>query len=257
MGDKPKALIENSAESLLETFAKVRLIDPYDVYQHLMSYWTDTMQDDVYMMVSEAGRLWPTAKPNTDLIPTPLIIDRYFAAEREAIEKLEAERDAITRQMEEMDEEHGGEDGLLAEAKTDKGKLTKVSVKARLKEIKHDKEAADERKVLEDYLALIEKESAASKKVKDAQKALDAKVAAQYAKLSEDEIKTLVVDDKWLATLPPTCRPNWTACRRRSPGASSNWPNATPRRCPGSPRKWQTLSARVDEHLKKMGAVWN
>ena len=64
-----------------------------------------------------------------------------------------------------------------------------------------DKDAADERKSLKDYLALIEKEAAANKQVKDAQKALEAKVAAKYRKLTEDEIKTLVVDDKWLATL--------------------------------------------------------
>ena len=51
------------------------------------------------------------------------------------------------------------------------------------------------------YAALIEQEAAAGKKVKDAQKALDAKVAAQYAKLTEAEIKTLVVEDKWLAAL--------------------------------------------------------
>ena len=55
--------------------------------------------------------------------------------------------------------------------------------------------------MLKEYLDLIEEEAAASKQVKDAQKALDAKVAAKYPKLTEDEIKTLVVDDKWLATL--------------------------------------------------------
>ena len=58
-------------------------------------------------------------------------VARYFAAEQSAIEQREAKRDAISRQMEEMDEEHGGEEGLLNEAKNDKGKLTKASVKAR------------------------------------------------------------------------------------------------------------------------------
>ena len=43
--------------------------------------------------------------------------------------------DAIAQQIEEMAEEHGGEDGLLADAKNDKDKLTKASVAARLKEI--------------------------------------------------------------------------------------------------------------------------
>lgn len=112
-------------------------------------------------------------KPNTDLIPTPLIVDRYFAAERDAIEALEAAREAISRQMEEMDEEHGGEEGLLAEGRNDKGKLTKVSVNARLKEIKNDPEADDERKALESYASLIEKEAAANKKTREAQ-AVDA-----------------------------------------------------------------------------------
>ncbi|MDH2916304.1 MAG: DUF45 domain-containing protein [Gallionella sp.] len=85
------------------------------------------------------------------LIPPSLIIARYFAAEREAIEQLEAGRDAISRQLEELDEEHGGEEGLLAEAKNEKGKLTKATVAARLKEIKSDKEATDERKLLNAY----------------------------------------------------------------------------------------------------------
>ena len=51
------------------------------------------------------------------------------------------------------------------------------------------------------YLDLIEQESDANKKVKDARKVLEVKVAAQYAKLTGAEIKTLVVDDEWLATL--------------------------------------------------------
>ena len=54
---------------------------------------------------------------------------------------------------------------------------------------------------MKDYLTLIEKEAAANKKVKEAVKALDAKVAAKYGKLSKNEIKILVVDDKWMGTL--------------------------------------------------------
>ena len=48
-----------------------------------------------------------------------------------------------------MAEEHGGEEGLLAEAKNDKGKLTKGSVTARLKEIKGDADARRGTKALE------------------------------------------------------------------------------------------------------------
>lgn len=102
------------------------------------------------------------------MIPTALVIARYFAAEQTAIEKLEAEVATLEQALEEMAEEHGGEDGLLADAKNDKDKITKASVASRLKEIKGDKDAADERKVLNEYLALAEKAAATSAKVKDA-----------------------------------------------------------------------------------------
>ena len=185
IGCHPKELIETIAEKLLETFGTVRLIDQYDVYQHLMTYWTETMQDDVYLI---AGDGWQASR---ELIPPQLVIARYFTAEQQGIEKLEEEKESISRRMEELDEEHGGEEGLLFEAKTEKGKLTKVSVKSRLAEIKHDREAVEERKMLTVYLELIEQEAVAGKKVKDAQKALDLKVAAQYGKLTETEVKSL------------------------------------------------------------------
>src|SRR5260370_4388550 len=102
----PKALIERLSEDLLETFRHAPLLDPYDLYQHLMDYWAETMQDDVYMIVSD-GWLEATKprllieqkdkkskeKPDfvvgklkykAQLIPTSLVIARYFAAEQGA-----------------------------------------------------------------------------------------------------------------------------------------------------------------------------
>jgi len=195
VGSHPKELIEQISEELLTVFTDVALLDRYDVYQHLMSYWSDIMQDDVYLIASDGWQGTP------DLIPSPLIVSRYFSSDQQQIEALETERDAIGQQFEEIEEENSGEDGLLEDAKTDKGKLTAKSVKDRLKAIKHDRESTDERKLLTKYLDLIEAETSASKAVKDAVKALDAKVAVKYAALTEDEVKSLAVDDKWLATL--------------------------------------------------------
>jgi len=254
--DHPKAFIESLSEDLLETFRAAQLIDPYDVYQRLMDYWAEMMQDDIYLLVQEGWKAVLDGKPNTDLIPQLLIVTRYFAKEQAAIEKLEADRDEITRQMEELDEEHGGEGGLLADAKTDKGKLTKVSVKAQLAELRGGEDVADERKMLEDYQTLIEKEAAVGKRIKDAQKALDAEIAAKYPELTEDEIKTLVVQDKWLASLAAALqgeldRVSQTLAERIRQLAERY---ATP--LPQLRGEVATLAARVDEHLKKMGAVW-
>jgi type I restriction enzyme M protein len=260
-GDHPKQLIADLSESLLAVFAKAPLLDPYDVYQHLMDYWDSTMQDDVYQLVQEGWKALQTdgqnkGKPNTDLIPEPLVIARYFTKEQAAIEKLETDRDAFTRSLEELDEEHGGEDGLLAEAKTDKGKLTSKSVKDRLKEITGNKDFADERKVLEDYLELLEQESEAGKKVKEAQRTLEAKVATKYGQLTEPEIKTLVVDDKWLAALAAAVQSELDRVSQALTGRIRELAERYAVPLPQLTDEVAALASRVDKHLKKMGAVW-
>ena len=247
----PKPLIDLLSEDLLQTFNQVQLIDKYDVYQHLMSYWSDIMQDDAYLIAADGWQAGNDA--SNGLIPPSLIIARYFAAEREAIEQLEAGRDAISRQLEELDEEHGGEEGLFAEAKNDKGKLSKATVAARLKDIKSDKEAADERKLLNAYLALIEQESAANKKIKDAQKLLDAKVAAQYAKLSIEDIKTLVVDDKWLTTLAADVQTELDRVSQALTGRIKQLAERYAEPLPQLAADVAVLNAKVEAHLKMMG----
>src|SRR5262245_65863064 len=59
----------------------------------------------------------------------------------------------------------------------------------------------EEAAVLDEWLELSNREAGLKKKLKDAEAALDAKAYAQYPRLTEDDVKTLVVDDKWLAAL--------------------------------------------------------
>lgn len=258
IGDRPKALLNTLAEDLLHRFEAAPLLDAYDVYQHLQDYWYASLQDDVYQLVIDGWKPLITSgpakgEPNTDLLPPDLIVRRYYAVEAASIAELEAKRDAISRELEELDEEQGGEDGPLAEGKTDKGKLTAASVKARLKAIKHDLDADEERQALELCLALIEREAEASKKVKVAQKVLDAKVLAHYAQLNEAELKTLVVDDKWLVTLQTDVqteldRVSQTLAARIRQLAERY---ATP--LPALNAEMEALAAKVNAHLAKMG----
>ena len=143
-----------------------------------------------------------------DLIPPALIVARYFADEQDAIDMLEAKQVTAVSELEEYIEEHTGEDGLLADAVNDKGNITASSVKARLKALTPDlithhetQDNDDEQDALEHCLSLLDAKSKADKAVKDAQLALDTQVLAHYATLTEDEIKTLVVEDKWFASI--------------------------------------------------------
>ena len=128
---------------------------------------------------------------------------------------------------------------------------------ARLNEIKHDSDANDERNALQDYLLLLEKESHATKCVKDATTALDAKLGAKYGKLSEDEIITLVVHEKWLATLAAAVQSELDRVSQALTGRVKQLGEryATPlSQLTGDAA---LFAARVDEHLKRMGAAWN
>ncbi len=250
VGSSPKELIEQLSEDILRVFTSTQLIDKYDVYQHMMSYWSDVMQDDVYVIAQDG---W---QANSDLIPPPLIIKRYFAADQQHIEQLEAARDEIVRKMEELEEEHGGEGGLLEEAKNEKGKITKNSINTRMKDIFADAEAIDERVMLNTYLDLINQEAEASKKVKTAQKTLDAKVSAKYEKLSEDEMKTLVVDVKWSATLSADVQGELNRVSQALTGRVKEL--AVRYEIPLSKlaEDVEVLSEKVSGHLQRMGFVW-
>ncbi len=281
----PKAFIESIAEDLLEAFKRAPLLDAYDVYQHLMDYWAETMQDDCYLIAADG---WQAAaqprlivedkskktkarpdliigkkKYQTELIPPALVIARYFAEEQAAIDKLEADVAAVQQQIEELAEEHGGEDGLLAEALNDKGKLTRASVAARLKEIqkeiKHDQETSaeddEESRILERYLAIVEQEAATAEQLKTAQEKLMAAVAAKYPTLTEDEIKTLVVDDKWLTRLYAAVEGELDRVSQTLTGRIRQLAERYATPLPLLTEEVEALAARVEEHLKRMGAA--
>ena len=281
----PKRLIETISEDLLAVFRRAPLIDAYDMYQHLMDYWAETMQDDCYLIAADGwetgaqpreirqvknkdGKMvWPEAHDfkkgrrrfKSDLIPAAILIARYFTAERNGIEAVESELAAIEQELDEMREEQGGEEGLLAEViegEGEKQKTTGKAVKARLKAIGKDPDYADERMSLEGYAALLDQQTEGKSLLKAAQEDLDAKLDAKYPKLSEDEIKTLVVDDKWLTTLAIAMQGELDCISQTLTGRIRQLAERYAAPLPLLIEEVEELSARVSEHLKKMGAVW-
>ena len=229
-GCNPKAIILEISETLLTAFANIPLIDQYEIYQHLMNYWFDVMQDDVYQISSEGWRkaaqirLMIDEKGKTvkeipdivigsgkkaqkfkaDLIPPALIVERYYSDDKDdkkEIDDLNVSKEAISQDIESLIEMHSGEEGLLEETKNDKDKLTKAALKSRIKEIQGNEDFNDEMVVLQKAQKLLEQEGEIVAKIKALQLSLDKKTIAHYAKLDEAEIKTLVISDKWFVHL--------------------------------------------------------
>jgi type I restriction enzyme M protein len=279
LGDKPKTIIETLSEDLLVRFAEADLLDKYDIYQLLMDYWAETMQDDVYVLVQDgwaAGNVLrelmakkgeklketpdlviDRQKYKADLIPPGLMVARYFADEQAQIDQLQTELDTVSQELEALIEENSGEEGLLMDAQTDAGKVNKATVAFRLKAIKGDASAKEERTVLRQCLDLFEQEVAAKKAVKDAQTALDEAVFAQYPKLSEDEIKKLVVDDKWQATLKGAIQAEIERVTQQLANRVKTLEERYAEPLPQLIQEVEALSSKVDQHLKKMGLVWH
>jgi len=262
----PKALIETIAEDLLTSFRSASLLDAYDIYQHLMDYWMKTMQDDCYLIAADgwvarthrvleevkAGRKKGDMKDKgwaCDLIPKPYIVARYFAKEQAALEALQSELDSVCAQMTELEEEHGGEEGAFSEL----DKINKGEVSKRLKEIKQDPDYAEEAIVLKEWVNLEQRQSVLKSKVTEADAALDKLAYHKYPQLSVDEIKTLVVDDKWLATLALAVQGELDRVSQTLTSRIRQLAERYAAPLPALVEEVTALSARVDAHLKRMG----
>lgn len=193
-----------------------------------MTYWHDVMHDDIFLIMTElsSGGGWTeaakprrtiedkerklaeepdlvlgsgrkAAKYKMDLIPPALIVARYFADQQAHADELNLAQEEASRAVEEYVEEHAVEDGLLAEAMDDK--INKSLASARLKDIGPDGDPA-EIEALTHLIGLYNAEAVAKKAAKEAQAELDEATLRKYGDLTETDVQTLVLDDKWRAT---------------------------------------------------------
>lgn len=273
-GDKPKAFIEILSKSLLEEFSDLSLIDQYDVYQSLMSYWEEIMQDDVYIIAFdgwEAGNdieremVKKKDGSTTDkmksfegkIIPKKLIIQEYFWEEQQAVIRFENERDEIIRLMDELKEEHSGEEGLLFEVINVKGNITKGDLKNRINEIKRNQEFNDELKILRRYEKLMISETTFNTAIKTAVADLDKVVFEQYGKLTLEEIKMMVVERKWCDTLIDLVEVIYNAISHQLANRILELGERYGETLPFIENETVEYETKVKGHLERMGFLWN
>ena len=275
-GFHPKQEIYKISENLLKHYTGKQLTDKYAMYQHLMDYWAETMQDDMYELAADGWKAGnevkriekKTKKGDKEvvkqvagieglegrLIPPALIIQAYFAEEQKAINDLEAQAETLNARMDELREEHGGEDGLLANAIDDKGKISKGNLAKAIKELgKRNADNAEEYDMLGQYKKLMDDEAEAQANIKTVKADLEKKVIAKYPKLSIDEIKTIVVEKKWMHSMEQRICTEMDNISHRLTQRIKELAERYETPLPELSNEVNCLTAIVEGHLKKMG----
>lgn len=280
-GHHPKEVIHTISEALLKAYTDAPLLDRYDMYQIIMDYWVEVMQDDVYVVTQdgwEGGRvvrqIFPTKKDGknvwkekhdfefnkerfkAEVIPPTLIEIRFYDDELRILTEYQEQLDSASQALEAFVEGHDDEESLLDEAKNDKGKVTQKLINARIKALEENCTDPDELEALQGCLKLVKAESSAKKVHKDYKHKLDMLVFKKYPKLSESELKALIVEDKWLATLQGRIIAEIERVTQQLANRVKTLEERYETPLPQLTEEVATLSARVDAHLRKMGLQW-
>ena len=277
VGDKPKALIHTIAEDMLTRFTGAPLIDQYEAYQRLMSYWAETMQDDVFIIAHDG---WDAAKELriarheksddgkktkwleeadltvngqrlvADVIPPKLVVARYFPEMQKTLDIRQAKVDELGAELAERVEEHAVEGGLLEFAMSSSGKLTAASIKDRRRYGDPDKE---ENVLLTRANKLLKQEKDGKKLVTAAEIALTKAILEKYPELTDEEIRSLVVDDKWLTDISELIEAEIEARTEKMTARVRVLTERYRHPLPEMAESFEELESKVVDHLRSMG----
>lgn len=155
----PKLFIRELGDKILIAYEDSLFLDNFDIYDCLMNYWNEKLQDDVYAIKAygygtardiEYTYAQKKAKDESGetimvddkskvksfdgaLIPRTIIEAEYYADELAALQELTDRREQAASEMEEMREEESGEEGLLRDVLSESGDLPKGNLTKRIK----------------------------------------------------------------------------------------------------------------------------
>ena len=259
---EPKSLIERWSRMLLDgAKAGLKLVNPYNVYEILMNYWAEAMQDDCYMISRDGWKvsLNETKKKSTfedlecELLPVSVVVGKFFAANYEAILAKRAEIEQISVEIEGFPEENP--DAFDESIYEMLEKVNEANVKKAVAAQKKHSIEADARmvEVWNQYLALCTRKKEASKEHSALVDALTEEVKKKYAAFTADGIRDLVINGKWLKEVRSRSEAeNKRVCESISSQVLVlNERYAKP--LPTINNEIAKLSAEVDGFLKEMG----
>jgi type I restriction enzyme M protein len=269
---KPKRLIAEIANYILEEYEPVTLVDKYDAYEVLLSYWNEVMSDDVYMLVQdgykavreievfyktvENKKTGEKKKKETGwdgkLVSKILVIEMFFAADQKAIDDTEL---VIAVAQAELDEiiKNAEEDSIIKEVLKDNGNIDKPELKEKLKDETLD---ADDRMALQSLSDLAVRVDEGTKVLKDLRAELDRKTREQYAKLTIDQCLKLLLERKWYRSLVSGIYALYTTVNHCIAGRVAELADRYGQTLPELEAEAAVLEGKVKSHLERMGFAW-
>ena len=226
----PKTLIDTWGYDILSIFRDCKsLVNEYDVYDELSLYWDETMQDDAYMISRDGWRVTVTLPKDKkgnikknftyediacDLLPSIVLVKACFADNLSHIESLTASIESADADMNNMAEDNNDS---FADFFNDKNKVKLADVKAALKAAKKEPTQFDESdvKLWAEYVAKADKMDKDKKFLKNEIAALTKAVQDKYTVITEDEVRDLVFDHKWMPDMRERLSGLMTTCQQR------------------------------------------
>lgn len=272
---KPKLLIAEIAERILAEYEHITLVDKYDAYEVLLSYWNEAMSDDVYLIVQDGYKAirdievftktsTKKKKDGTEvtqeketgwdgkLVPKALVIEMFFATEQKAIDDMENVIAAAQAELDEM-VENAEEDSAINDIVKDNGNIDKPGLKKMLKDKELD---ADDKAVLQALQTLVTRIDEGTKALKDLRAALDRKTREQYPKLTDDQCLELLLNRKWYCTIVNGIYSLYTAVSHRISDRVTELNERYAQTLPALEAEVTLLEIKVKSHLERMGFIW-
>lgn len=239
----PKKTIEAWAQSLLDAMQKDKsLVDAYDTYQQMMTYWNDILQDDCYLISRDGWRLTlvmnarknPTYEDmSCDLLPVSIVLNEFFGIQLKEIATLSTISETYASQLQ----------GLLERAKEEAGEEDEEELQR----------ITDETKKTPEYKAIDKKKKEVEKEIKEKKQALSLLVKDKYAALTEEETKLLVVDKKWLATIISLIHKEMQQVTQQLTSEVIAIAERYEQTLASLDREVANMENKVNKHLKEMG----
>ncbi len=282
-GAHPNDFRRHISENILAHYQGMILLDAYEPYQRIMEIWEETIQDDCWQ-ISQNG--WKpdiaviyqeTRKGKNrgrkkekgwscDLTPKELVVARFFAEDQQNLEKMQADLEAVKIELDAVEEEDFSSNDPLLPLKTGKNddddpdagkiKIDRAAVKAQLKEWKNRRNMAEERDFLQKWLDLSDKHEKLKKAIKEKDRALDDACRTRIETLTEDEVKLLVIDDKWITQIEKAACEVVDGIGHNLAANVSDLAQRYATPLTELEAEVKELEAKVGTHLQRMGFQW-